>query len=128
MKPSFDHLSKYRVHVGPMGSTDSLGRYGAFLIPYKSNLIILEATAAEGTDELTAGWEHVSVRARIKGSKRARCPTWEEMCYIKDLFWEPSETVIQFHPPESKAINMHPSVLHLWKPNFTIALPPTDLV
>ena len=29
------------------------------------------------------GWEHVSV------SYRKRCPTWEEMCRVKDMFFEP---------------------------------------
>lgn len=27
------------------------------------------------------GWEHVSV------SLRNRCPTWDEMCLVKDIFW-----------------------------------------
>lgn len=49
------------------------------------------------------GWEHVSV------SLNNRCPTWEEMCMVKDIFWGEDECVIQFHPP--KSANQHPSVL-----------------
>lgn len=34
------------------------------------------------------GWEHVSV------SRKDRCPTWEEMCQIKDMFWGKDDCVI----------------------------------
>lgn len=56
-----------------------------------------------------AGWEHVSV------SLRNRTPTWEEMCIIKDIFWEEEECVVQYHPPKSEYVNRHPYCLHLWK-------------
>lgn len=39
------------------------------------------------------GWEHVSV------SFASRCPTWDEMCEVKDIFWTPEECVVQYHPP-----------------------------
>jgi hypothetical protein len=55
-------------------------------------------------------WEHVSV------STHDRIPTWEEMCFIKDLFWDAEDTVIQFHPPKSEYVNQHPYTLHLWRP------------
>jgi hypothetical protein len=58
-------------------------------------------------------WEHVSARAREKG--RERTPTWDEMCYIKSLFWGPEETVVQYHPPKSEYVNHNPNVLHLWR-------------
>lgn len=70
-----------------------------------------------GSDEK---WEHVSV------SMEYRCPSWQEMCFVKDLFWHPEETVIQFHPPKSQYVNTHPYVLHLWKPLFT-RLPIPDM-
>lgn len=64
-------------------------------------------------------WDHVSV------SLRDRCPTWEEMCWIRSLFFEDEETVIQFHPPKSQYINAHPYCLHLWRPTQTVLpLPP----
>ena len=60
------------------------------------------------------GWEHVSV---VPGSpNRKKCPTWDEMCAIKDMFFEPEETVIQYHPPKSDYVNNHPYCLHLWRP------------
>lgn len=56
-------------------------------------------------------WQHVSV------SLAHRCPTWEEMCFIKNLFWDETETVVQFHPPKSDYINNAQFCLHLWKWN-----------
>lgn len=55
------------------------------------------------------GWEHVSV------SLARRCPTWEEMCMIKDIFWGEEECVVEYHPPRSQYVNRHPYCLHLWK-------------
>lgn len=62
------------------------------------------------------GWDHVSV------SLLDRCPTWDEMCYIKNLFWEEDEMTIQFHPRKKDYVNMHPYCLHMWKvtePTYT---------
>lgn len=71
------------------------------------------------------GWEHVSVSMR--GQKR--CPTWDEMCAIKDMFFEPEEVVMQLHPAESRYINLHPYCLHLWRPTTTdIPMPPIEFV
>jgi hypothetical protein len=56
------------------------------------------------------GWEHVSV------SYPDRCPTWDEMCAVKALFWEPEDCVMQLHPPKSEWVSHHPYTLHLWKP------------
>ena len=57
----------------------------------------------------SGGWKHVSV------SLARRCPTWEEMCMVKDIFWGEEECVVQFHPPRSEYVNRHPYCLHLWK-------------
>lgn len=54
-------------------------------------------------------WEHVSL------SFQDRCPTWDEMCIVKDIFWRKDETVVQFHPKESSYVNLYPFCLHLWK-------------
>ena len=61
------------------------------------------------------GWDHVSVSPCSQ--KRKACPTWEEMCAIKEMFFKPEERVVQFHPPKSEYINNHPYCLHLWRPN-----------
>lgn len=124
MKTSATHLSKYRVRTGLMGSDDSYGISGMFKIPFPNGLTIFDVIATNGVREHPI-WEHVSVKAHDKGSNRWRCPKWNEMCYIKDLFWEKNETVIQFHPEETEYVNNHPAVLHLWRPvEFEISLPP----
>lgn len=69
------------------------------------------------------GWEHVSV------STESRCPTWEEMCYAKSLFWDAEDTVMQLHPPQSDWVNNHPYCLHLWRPvDVDLPLPPSFMV
>lgn len=65
------------------------------------------------------GWDHVSV------SRSNRCPTWDEMCRVKNLLFDPEELAIQYHPPKSKYKNQHKYCLHLWRPqNETVPMPP----
>ena len=87
MRASFAHLDIYRVHKGPMASTPALGRYGFFLIPKLGSPIVLYCCAACGDE---TGWDHVSLRAEhATDPKKGRCPTWDEMCLAKGLFFEP---------------------------------------
>lgn len=73
------------------------------------------------------GWEHVSVSPC--NEKRKTCPTWEEMCEIKDLFWRPDECVVQYHPPKSDYVNRYPYCLHLWRPiGQELPRPPKEFV
>lgn len=66
------------------------------------------------------GWEHVSIRP-YKG----KMPTWEDMCEMKDAFWNEDEVVIQFHPAKKDYVNIADNCLHLWRPvNETIPVPP----
>lgn len=93
-------------------------RHGAFQI---DALRIITSPACKASD----WWEHVSV------SLEDRIPTWVEMCRVKDLFWMETECVVQFHPPKSDYVNIHPNVLHLWRPTRMrdrIRLPPKGLV
>ncbi|MBQ1296668.1 MAG: hypothetical protein IIY21_21675 [Clostridiales bacterium] len=72
-----------------------------------------------------AGWEHVSVAPR----KRHIMPSWDDMCAVKDLFFEEEEAVIQIHPPKSEYINNMPNCLHLWRCAYKdMVLPPSILV
>lgn len=109
-----------RVAVGPYGSTYLDGNNGMFRFQREGETIRVLAS-----DSLITGWEHVSVS--VEGAER--CPTWEEMCFVKDLFWDDEEAVIQFHPPKSQYVNFHKYCLHLWRlPQFSYPLPPTALV
>jgi hypothetical protein len=86
---------------------------GAFLVPYPKTGASLRVIASNGD-----GWDHVSV------SLEHRCPNWHEMDFIKRLFFAEDEWAMQLHPPPAKHINLHPYVLHLWRPQHeTIPLP-----
>lgn len=95
--------NKHRIRTGPMGSDDSYGNDGAFDIPLKTGQRVKVIC---GTFH---GWEHVSV------SRSDRCPTWEEMCQVKNLFWDEEDVVIQFHPAKKDYVNNHPFCLHMWR-------------
>lgn len=69
------------------------------------------------------GWDHVSVSPC--NTRRKHCPTWEEMCVIKNMFFDEEETVIQYHPPKSEYVNDYPYCLHLWRPqHIDVPRPP----
>lgn len=103
------YLEKNRVRHGIYRSDPEDGPNGKFLLISPQPELCM--VASDGM-----GWEHVSV------SLEDRCPTWEEMCRVKRLFWDKEDTVIQYHPPESDYVNWHPYVLHLWRP-IDIELP-----
>jgi len=119
---SFHVPEPYRVPDGPMGSNATYGNKGAFILPSPLSGRHLIIIASDGRD-----WEHVSVHAEKKGGDRL--PTWPEMCFVKDLFWDPEDVVMQLHPRRSEYVNHHPCVLHLWRPvAATIPEPPSILV
>ena len=72
----------YRIRDGVLGSTEESGNHGAFTIPFES--FILHVLVSDGQ-----GWEHVSV------SLSHWTPNWREMCFIKDVFWDEEDVVIQ---------------------------------
>ncbi len=109
-------IEKYRVRFGKYGSDATYGNNGAFNVPIGS--VTALCVVSDGL-----GWEHVSV------SMSTRCPTWDEMCFIKDFFWQEEESVVQYHPPRSEYINLCGTCLHLWRPvGVEIPRPPRDLV
>lgn len=79
-----------------------------YRIPF--NGIKLTVIATLDTDDNGITWEHVSV------SLKNRLPTWQELMFIKMLFWDPEDEVLQFFPPQSEYINVHKNCLHLWRP------------
>lgn len=108
---------QYRLREGKqMASSEADGNNGYFIIPFES--YEFRVIASDGM-----GWEHVSV------SLVNRAPNWREMCFIKSLFWDKDDCVVQYHPPESEYVNNHEHCLHLWKPiGKDIPLPPSILV
>ena len=107
---------QYRRKVGQLATDKSYGNNGAFFIPFESFDLMVIASDGEG-------WEHISV------SLKHRVPNWKEMCFVKDLFWDDEDCVIQYHPPKSQYVNNCENCLHLWRPiNEKIPIPPTLLV
>lgn len=102
--------------VGPWSSAHG-DLFGAFSVFCPVSRAWLKIIASQGDAEIP--WEHVSV------SLRDRVPTWDEMCWVKDQFFDEEETVVQFHPPRSEYVNHHPFCLHLWRPtHHVIPRPP----
>lgn len=107
-----------------MGSTAEDGNNGVFEMRLgggkgRGAKLRAKMIASDG-----GGWEHVSVTLN-----RNRCPTWEEMCKIKDLFWDGDDAVIQIHPLEEDYISNHDYCLHMWRPSAQkLPLPPAWMV
>lgn len=127
MKHNNEEIERYRLTAEKVNrkgwhpyfiSDRSYGNNGVFLIPRREGSLLIQASDGRG-------WEHVSVSV----FKKDRCPTWNEMCFVKDLFWNPDEVVIQYHPAEKDYVSMHDYCLHLWRPvHDEIPTPPPILV
>lgn len=129
MKPSTEFDQYRKSPNAQFASTPADGANGIFVVPLSKTLHNVERIAicmvSDGNDEVP--WEHVSVRIseRRGSSCHNATPTWDEMCAVKDVFWNKDEVCLQLHPAEENYINCHPHVLHLWKPlNAEIPLPP----
>lgn len=119
---SFHCPDRFRVRIGDWATANG-EPFGAFFVPVKPGMPPLKIIASDGTDGEYEAWEHVSV------SLPNRCPTWVEMSYVKSLFWDDSDCVVQYHPPRSEYVNNHEFCLHLWRPvGVVIPLPPSILV
>ena len=96
----------YRVLHGRLKSDSRHGNNGCFIISHKAGKYsrYLQVIASDG-----AAWEHVSV------SMPDKCPTWKQMCFIKNMFWDEEDAVIQIHPAKKNYVNYHPYCLHLWR-------------
>lgn len=116
-------LMKWRDHEADKWAgteDDERGNGGAFLIMRKMGIhpIWLRVIASRGL-----GWDHVSV------SLSNRTPTWDEMEFVKRLFFERDEVAMQLHVPPREHVNNHPYCLHLWRPQAgEIPRPPADMV
>lgn len=108
----FKAPEKYRNRTHPLlGSDASYGTSGLFEIPLEEGLAI--CIASDGGLDPTTSWEHVSIHMKVDGKDET--PTWDEMCELKNIFWDEEDCVVQFHPPKSQYVNRHPHTLHLWR-------------
>jgi hypothetical protein len=107
-----------------LGTDSSAGNNGFFIIPhYRINNYEIRCYATSGL-----GWEHVSITIAPKGKDATRCPTWEEMCWAKDRFWNEDEVVVQYHPAKKDHVSMHHFCLHLWRPTEQVLPVPDPLM
>lgn len=102
---AFHVMHQWRVREGALASDDSAGNNGAFLMP-GARQPLLQIIASDGE-----GWEHVSVS--VPGNHTT--PSWEEMDFVKRLFWDDTDCVAQLHVPRKDWVNFHPYTLHLWR-------------
>lgn len=102
MRGSVDHMERYRITHPVLGRGE---RHWGFFVISDGPLAGLRMQSSRDDE-----WDHVSV------SRPDRCPTWDEMCAIKELFFDDDECVMQLHVPKADHVNFHPYCLHLWKP------------
>lgn len=99
-----------------IGERDSDGMSGVIQMPLWRGTFI----ASWG-----GGWDHVSVAP----SQKRITPSWDDMCAIKDIFFEDDEWVVQFHPAKDQYVSNVSNCLHLWKPQKQeLPIPPSCLV
>jgi len=109
-----------RVRAGHFASDERFGLTGMFILDPPDNESVLQVIASDGM-----GWDHVSVSVY----EEERCPTWEEMDWVKRLFWDDNEHVVQFHINNGLKVNNHAYCLHLWrKQGKNPHVPPPELV
>lgn len=69
------------------------------------------------------GFEHLSV------STPTKTPTWEQMCFMKEIFWRDDEVCMQLHPKKEDYVNNMEYCLHIWKPiERAIPMPPSIML
>lgn len=114
-----DELNEYR-RPHPLSREKGDSSHGCFVVPYKkTKKVAILRIVASGSE----GWDHVSI------SLENRCPTWEEMDFVKRLFFKPDEVAIQYHVPVEDHISLHPYCLHLWRPHrVAIQMPPKWMI
>lgn len=106
-----------------LSSSKEDGNNGAFKIKSPCSNRTLFIIASDGE-----GWEHVSIHV-ISLNKTMKLPNYEEMCFVKNTFWDDEDVVVQYHPKKSEYVNNHKFTLHLWRPtNEELPYPSSILV
>jgi hypothetical protein len=101
-----------------MGSDETYGWNGAFLVPLGGDLWHVVISDGEG-------WKHLS----IKNAQSRKLPTWTVMCRVKACFFGDDEWAVQYFPAKADYINDCEWCLHLWLPlNSELPRPLASLV
>ena len=114
----FQVPEKYRITTGNMASSEKDGNKGAFMVPYEKRMIKYDTFLQVIASDIL-GFEHISVIPVYKSGKPiGRKPTWEELDFVKRLFWNEKgipDIVVQFFIPDRLEVKTHPFSLHLYK-------------
>jgi hypothetical protein len=130
-----EKLEAGRVLSGAWATTPEWGLTGMFKLRAPSGaelaigahtgdgpMVALDSDGGRHVISACTGWEHATVHTE------GRTPTWPEMCFVKNLFWEAEECVIQYHPKSSEYVNFN-DCLHLWRPKqVTVPKPSVSVV
>ena len=104
-----DELAKWRVESGDDGGSFRFQHHGP----------------DHGGCRVAMGSAGITSRYRFAH----RCPTWDEMEWVKRKFFRDDETAMQLHVPASDHISFHPYTLHIWRPqDADIPRPPAIFV
>lgn len=128
---AFKVPEQYRVRSGAMASSKQEGNNGMFVVPHpKIKHATMFCIACDLPSEPGGqAWEHISTSVKSPKMIFNRCPNWDEMKFVKEMFWDDEDVCIQYHPKQSEYINTHEFVLHIWRPvGIELPRPEKDMV
>ena len=102
-------LDRYRTEC-PLPYDRDPSKGGAFKVQTKRRSFL--ALASVDDDGHGGKLEHISISHR----NEKVYPTWDELCEIKDMFFLPEETCVQFFPKKSEYVNLRKNCFHIWRP------------
>lgn len=109
MRKSFEHLEEFRCKDYSIWSSEKGDTFGVFIIRIGSYALL--CIVGDGHF-----WDHVSVTVRDKkGRQIKRLPNYNELCKVKNLFFEDDEIVVHYFVPATDHVNINDWCLHLWK-------------
>ena len=82
---------------------DEHGGYGIFRYGSLRNASVIWGRNEGGK------YDHVSI------SPSGRTPTWEELCKVKDTFFNDDEECYQIFPKKREHVNLDKNCLHIWR-------------
>ena len=121
MRNYFKGIEKHRLKGNPDYPAGDKGTMqGSFYFEEEHLLVVVKSINK---------WEscEVAVCGFIAGGIEyaTRCPTWNEMCFVKDMFWSEDEVCIQYHPDKKNYMGNVPgcNILMIHKPPFNVHIP-----
>lgn len=114
-------LNRFRLREGPMGTDDSAGYEGCFIVPSpydKWTTLQCKSSELPPVGHHGIVWEHLSVIVKRDIPRKPleqRQPNSKELAYLRTLFWEAEELIAVFIAPVGQDHTDH-RVMNLWRP------------